>query len=107
MWICTNKSFLSVVAHRDDVTKLLVRSRAPGHIESLFPKAEVFTDEKADYYWRAFIDRAEVSRVIAEQVFLVDYPNFKNSVKDRPYHDMLLDMWHTLYDYQRSFFWSK
>ena len=43
MWLFTSKSFLSVVADKDqpDGPKLLVRSRVQGDIEEVFPDADV------------------------------------------------------------------
>lgn len=50
MWICTNKSFLSIVADRSNNENLLVRARISGHIENVFPDASVFTMENAGLY---------------------------------------------------------
>ena len=43
MWLFTSKTFLSVVADKDqpDGPKLLVRSRVQGDIEEVFPDADV------------------------------------------------------------------
>lgn len=96
----SNLGFLSIVANKDDFNTLLVRARAAGHIESIFPKAEVFTDEGADYFYRAFIPRYEVSDAIAREVDSISYTNFKNSVKDKEYHDCLLGVWHCMHTFQ-------
>lgn len=103
MWIMTNKSFLSVVANRDDKHTLLVRARLEGHIEAAFPTADVFTNEGSDYLFRAFIPRAEVAQVIAKQIEAINYDNFKNSVKNRPYHDALLKVWTVMYTLQDKY----
>ena len=101
MWICTNKSFLSVVADRDNVANLLVRARMNGHIENVFPDANVFTMEAADYKYRALICRGEVQRAITNQLSKIDYDNFKNSVGDRQLHDAYLKIWRVMYELQR------
>jgi hypothetical protein len=101
MWICTNKSFLSIVTDRDNVANLLVRARMNGHIESVFPEANVFTAEAADYKYRALICRGEVQRAITNQISKIDYDNFKNSVGDRQLHDAYLKIWRVMYEFQR------
>jgi hypothetical protein len=101
MWICTNKSFLSVMADRDNVANLLVRARMNGHIENVFPDANVFTMEAADYKYRALICRDEVQRAITDQISKIDYDNFKNSVGDRQLHDAYLQIWRVMYEFQR------
>lgn len=102
MWICTNKAFLSVVAHRDNKDLLLVRARVKGHIEEVFPGAEVFTQEQADYRYRALLPRSTVASAVAKNLMNIEYDNFKNSVRDRKLHDAYLDVWHVMYDMQRA-----
>ena len=103
MWICTSNGFLSVVANRDDKSTLLVRARLAGHIESAFPDAKIFYKTGSDYLYRALIPREEVAQVIAKQITDINYDNFKNSVKNRPYHDALLGMWTIMYRLQDAF----
>ena len=59
MWLFTSKSFLSVVADKDqpDGPKLLVRSRVQGAIEEIFPNADVNETLQGDYRIRAWIAR--------------------------------------------------
>lgn len=101
MWICTNKSFLSVVADRDNDDNLLVRARMNGHIENVFPDANVFTMEDADYKYRALICRSEVQRAMTDQISKIDYDNFKNSVGNRQLHDAYLKIWSVMYALQK------
>ena len=101
MWIYTNKSFLSVVADRDNDDNLLVRARMNGHIENVFPDASVFTMEDADYKYRALICRSEVQRAMTDQVSKIDYDNFKNSVGNRQLHDAYLKIWSVMYALQK------
>jgi len=101
MWICTNKSFLSVVADRDNDDNLLVRARMNGHIENVFPDANVFTMEDADYKYRALICRSEVQRAMTDQISKIDYDNFKNSVGNRQLHDAYLKIWSVIYALQK------
>jgi hypothetical protein len=101
MWVFTSKGFISVVEHRDDPGTLVVRSRFPGHIKSLFPKAKVIKTPERDYLYRAFVPRQEVMQAISEAVEKLDYPNFKNSIGEDRYHDACLDVWTALYRHQR------
>jgi hypothetical protein len=89
------------MADRDNVANLLVRARMNGHIENVFPDANVFTMEAADYKYRALICRDEVQRAITDQISKIDYDNFKNSVGDRQLHDAYLQIWRVMYEFQR------
>ena len=100
MWLCTSSSFLSVVASRDTPSLLLVRARVKGHIERVFPTAKTFTDVDADYRYRAFIDRTEVAKVIADRLLAIDYDNFKDSVEDDQLHDAYLKVWSAMHKLQ-------
>jgi hypothetical protein len=102
MWLALSRSFISVVADRGNPDRLLVRARVAGHIEAVFPKAEVFTDAEADYYYRAFIDREEVAQKLSEEVREIDYDNFKASVPDQPLHDSYVGVWRVMHKLQDS-----
>jgi len=93
MWLFTSGSFLSVVADRNSKRNLLVRARVKGHIDAVFPDAKVFTDENADYLYRAVIPRKLVAKVIAGTIGGIDYDNFKNSVGNTALHGSYLSVW--------------
>ena len=80
MWFFSNKSFLSIVADRNDPKNLLVRSRRADHIEALFPQAEVFQDVGSDYLFRCILPKKTVAKILAAEILKIDYDNFKNSV---------------------------
>ena len=80
MWIILNKTFMSIVENRDNKNELLVRSRVKGDIEKIFPDAEVIENNDADYLFRAFLPRGQVSEAIKKEVDMIDYDNFKDSV---------------------------
>ena len=80
MWVILNKTFMSIVENRDNKNELLVRSRVKGDIEKIFPDAEVIENNDADYLFRAFLPRSQVSEAIKKEVDMIDYDNFKNSV---------------------------
>jgi hypothetical protein len=96
MWLFFNDAFLSIVdpdGAYDGRTgpqgdKLLIRARIKGDIEAVFPKAEVIEGAGTDYRFRALIPRE------------VGAKNFKGSVKDRERHDVYMQVWHVLNDWQ-------
>ena len=82
MWIQFNNAFLSIVENRDNKLELLVRARIKGDIEEIFPEADVFEDESADYKYRTFISKAKVAARMMLKMTEINYDNFKNSVKE-------------------------
>lgn len=102
MWLCLSRSFISVVTDRGNPDRLLVRARVAGHIEAVFPKAEVFTDAGADYFYRAFIDRDEVAEQISKEVLAIDYDNFKASVPDQALEMAYIGVWRLMHKLQDS-----
>jgi hypothetical protein len=100
MWIFLNDAFLSVVAHRHEPDMLLVRARARGDIERVFPDADVSHSPDADYAYRATLAREVVARVLAEQVAGITYPNFKSSIKEPDRHDACMAVWSVMHRFQ-------
>lgn len=93
MWVFLNNSFLSIVDKAPDISKLVVRARVEGHIEAVFPDAEVIRDASGDYLFRAFIDRQAVADAMYQAVNGIQYNNFKNSIRDNRYHDACSRVW--------------
>jgi hypothetical protein len=103
MWIFLSDSFLSIVEYRPDPSKLLVRARIRGDIERVFPGVRaVHTPVRADYAYRASIDRKAVAVAVSKQVLDIDYPNFKDSVLEDDRHDAYMGVWTTMNNYQRQ-----
>lgn len=102
MWICLNNAFLSIVAHRNDESLLLVRARVMGHIERVFPKAKVTITEDADYRYRAEVRRDVVGEMLFDKAQEITYTNFKNSVVDKLLHDAYMAFWSVMYRLQTS-----
>lgn len=109
MWLCLTTGFLSIVkpTERDlslfDVDAsdtLLVRARAAGHIEEVFPTAKVIETPSRDYRFRAFLPRARVATVISQHIGAIDYDNFKNAVEDDPLHNAYARVWTVMHNYQ-------
>lgn len=93
MWLSTSTAFLSIVASRDTPELLLVRARVKGHIQRVFPDAKVFTDPKADYLYRAYIQRKVVAKTVAASIEKISYDNFKDSVEDDQLHVAYMKVW--------------
>lgn len=86
MWLFTTQGFYSVVAHRRDPDKLLVRARAREDLEALreqIPEIRIHSDREADYRWRAVVSRAEWVKAVALLAASIDYDNFKAAVAER------------------------
>ena len=49
-------------------------------IEKIFPDADVFENDIADYKYRAFISKAKVAAKMMFKMTDINYDNFKNSV---------------------------
>lgn len=92
MWICLNNGFFSIVDPRREDDKLCVRARRKGDLERVFEVAGLSLPGR-DYAYRAFLDRDVVAAVLMGQVLGIDYPNFKNSVKDNALHSAYSATW--------------
>lgn len=104
MWVFMNDAFLSIVAHRDDEGSFMVRARAEGDIERVFPRAKVEETPHADYRYRATLPRSEVGGAVYRNLMEIDYPNFKGSIakSDYPRHDAYMEVWQAMYSYQHT-----
>ena len=102
MWVMLNNSFLSIVENRNNKNELLVRARIKGDIENIFNDVKTFEDEKADYKYRAYIQRDLVEKVIASQVVSINYANFKGSISpdDEIRHSAYMRVWSEMYKVQ-------
>lgn len=104
MWVFTPKGFISIVADRTDPQgRLLVRARSAKHLTALLPTTpdrEPFRVPNSDYAWRMWIDRSELAQIIAQEAEGIDYPNFKNAIREDLYHDACLDVWEAMWNYQ-------
>ena len=94
---------MSIVAHRNKPSHLLVRARNMAHLKSLFPNANHFSLRDSDYPHRAVIDRANVAKMVGEYVMMMRYDNFKNSITESKYFHVCHDVWSMMYEYGSSF----
>lgn len=101
MWLFFTDVFVSIVADQDRPTELLIRARLPQDINKIFPDAKLFSlGDFHDYKYRAYVDRAEVARVVAQRVLDINYRNFKDTVLEGNRHDAYLGVWQAMYQIQ-------
>ena len=100
MWVMLTDSFLSVVEDTNHPGNLLVRARAEGDIEKVFPGAVVFTTPSGDYGWRTSLDRMTVKEAMVNEVGRIDYSNFKNATPEDDRHNAYLKCWVAMVEFQ-------
>lgn len=100
MWVFLSGSFLSIVAHNDRPSYLMVRARLRGDIERVFPHVEVRETPVADYRFRAEVHRSRVAEEMKSAVLDITYTNFKKSVPDVMRHHAYLRVWNVMADEQ-------
>ncbi|WP_114944804.1 hypothetical protein [Microvirga calopogonii] len=101
MWICYNDAFVSAVQHRDDPSRLCVRARKKEHLQRLFPAAEIMEIPSRDYACRVLVSKQEFAELVTRRINEIDYPNFKDSVRDDGLHDLYADFWELHWAYQQ------
>ena len=101
MWIYLNNAFVSCVEHKHDPSSLLIRTRKKGDLEELFPGVSVQDSvEDFDYRFRATLPRGEVSEELARRVMQIDYPKFKNSIREIDRKMAYTKCWSKMLDWQ-------
>ena len=92
MWIFTTDGFISCVRQGD---KIAVRARERSTLEALATRvsghpseaaeqlADIKTTTDTDYRYRVHLDRVHFGALILELALSVDYPNFKNAVREK------------------------
>jgi len=108
MWLMSTAGFYSVVEHRRDPGRLIVRARTESDIEALrewISGVEPYSDGGADYHWRAVVTRAEWVAAVAQMIVEIDYPNFKTAVAQRQGSEragLYGEVWRILYGLQED-----
>lgn len=104
MWIFMNDAALSIVANRNNDDELLVRARIEGDIDRVFPEARIDFTPEFDYAYRAMLPRRMVAEGIANNLALIPYDNFKDSIdpNDHDRHTAYMNIWFVMRDYQQD-----
>ena len=98
MWIFTEKGFISVVSEPKRKPLLTVRSRDIKSLVGLtkgHPETIVETP-MADYPFRTYLSRSELTGHLADSVSALKYPNFKNQValtRGKEFSEALYAVW--------------
>ena len=94
MWIMLRDSFLSVVKKDCKDGELLVRARRAGDIERVFGRRfKVTRSRDSDYLYRSVVPLGDVEDAIMSEIANINYPNFKDAVKDHELHMAYLRVW--------------
>jgi hypothetical protein len=83
VWIFTSTGFVSVVQHRDDPARLVVRARDRVSLEPLVARtgAEVDPWRGTDYAHRIVVGREPFEAWLVDAARAIDYPNYKASAR--------------------------
>jgi hypothetical protein len=105
MWLFTLNSFVSVVRHREDQERLLVRARRRDDLVGLLGVnwgKEVWEDLHADYRYRATLSEKAFKKIISGYISRrLDYDNYKAAQKpDREFLNFLHEIWQLGYEMQ-------
>ena len=101
MWLALTNAFVSVVAETG-TKNLLVRARKREHLKRIFPGHKIQETPERDYRFRTVVSRDTMAKRAAQAVYDIDYPNFKNSVKDHGLHDLYSGFWMDHNQYQHT-----
>ena len=98
MWLMTTRGFYSVVEHREDADRLIVRARCQEDIAALAGLVDVEPVwlENADYAWRVEVTRDEWQAAMRVLVGEITYPNFKSAAHDPAHYDAYNKVWGTM-----------
>ena len=101
MWIFTTYGFISVVQHNSLEGYFQVKSRVVEPLEILWPEMDIEVIDWADYRFRITIEKEKVFDILSKEIQNVNYTSFKNECYvDHDYHDVLVRVWNTMYNYQ-------
>ena len=79
MWLFTTSGFISIV---NKTGAFEVRARDAKSLETLadFAKTRIIKTPFADYPYRAFTTHETFTYWVANQIEMIDYPNFKSEI---------------------------
>lgn len=95
MWIITTGAFVSIVEHRDDPGMLIVRGRFAGDA-ARFLGVQLAREKEtpdADYRFRIVTKREAVEKAVVRAVRGVQYPNFKDSIREAWRKALAMRIW--------------
>jgi hypothetical protein len=104
MWVFLNNAFMSIVQHRAQPRKVMIRARFRGDLETVFPDLadQVQETPTADYRFRLTVSKARLQKALSYQVARIDYDNFKGSVAEQWRHDAYMGVWGVMWREQKA-----
>lgn len=107
MWIYTRDGFASVRASATSPDNVVLRFRTAKHAQAFADKLSeprrILVSEDTDYRYRFEASRRELASLMAREIELLDYPNFKaaaEETQDASYVTMLHEAWLAHYKMQ-------
>lgn len=110
MWVFNQDGFFSAVQDENDSGTLLVRARCRLDLERFCSAVEgvvegdIIETKDSDYPCRVFVPREVFAQYLVDQTMDLDYPNFKNQLKDigEPSHrlDAMMAIWGVMRRFQ-------
>ena len=107
MWIFTSTGFVSVVEHRDDPERLVVRARDRASLDALVARtgAPINPWQGSDYAFRIVVDRPVLAAWLADVARAIDYTNYMSSAlaaRGGRFEAALHDVWRAMMAFQRA-----
>jgi len=115
LWLFTTKGFFSIVEHKKDPNRVVIRARVRKDIDNIkmlceelgLEVSDVEENVSFDYRYRVFASRIDWASVMTQLITDMDYTNFKNAVfdvdspkvRDRR-HEAYLDIWAIMHELQ-------
>ena len=103
MWVFTQHGFISVVRHRVEKDKVLVRSRDQKSLVMIqtLTELEIEHTPDADYPYRMVVPAETFKNYMAVEMEEITYDNFKNrayATRGNNYGHLLSSVWGTMHD---------
>jgi len=111
MWIFCKTGFLSIVEHRGEADRLLVRARVEEDLQGFVERLDRLGRRRhpieetpvADYRFRTVAEKRLVARALAQLAEEIEYTNFKAAVHgDPPRDDAYMDVWDAMRELQKA-----
>lgn len=105
MWIVMNNAFISIVQSTENKDEVVVRARVKEDLANVWPtlQTSIIETDDSDYRFRLFLNKEYVAETIKDSIMDIDYPNFKNSVKQKWRYHAYTDIWAIMHKVQETF----
>lgn len=105
MWIFLRDGFASV--RSVDERNVMLRFRRSDHAERFsdelgIKRSEIQKSDDTDYRYRIVASREAAAKLLTKEVMNIGYKNFKSSVLDAEYRELLSGVWSKHWRYQES-----